>query len=261
MSLSATVRFLSVGFTCLMLASCATQEVETVNLVDTSSQAVAAQLSTAQVQVFSLDDPAPASVDLMAASPSGMAMGIQGQPSGTDSSVTVFPLDGSAAASPMGTAGGLPSLMPPSSAAPMPTSPFPQPLTPEPVSMLHQAAPVQGQTVPAATIFFDHSSSKIPNSGAEVLTHVAQGFQQMPGTIFYIEGHASARAASNDPVERHISNLKIAMDRAVSVSRELMRLGVPAESIKTTAIGDVKPAKDEAQSRRVEILASNVSPF
>lgn len=257
MRLSATVRFLSVGFTCLTLAACAStgEDVETVNLVDTSPASVAAQLSTPQVQVFSLDEAAPVmDAGVATAAPQGVA-------SGTDPSVTVFPLDGSVGAAASMGVGGMPSLMPPSSAAPMPESPFPQPLTPEPVSMLHQGAPTQGQTVPAATVFFDHSSSKIPNFGADVLKSVADGFRQMPGTVLHIEGHASVRAVSKDPVERHIQNLKVAMARAVAVSRELMRLGVPAESITTSAFGDTQPAKDESQSRRVEILASNISPF
>ena len=51
------------------------------------------------------------------------------------------------------------------------------------------------------------------------------------------------------------------MDRALSVSRELIRGGVPAERIQTTAWGDTKPPvggysmDPEAASRRVEIAA------
>ncbi len=81
------------------------------------------------------------------------------------------------------------------------------------------------------------------------------------GRMITIEGHASRRASTKDPVEARIINLKMSMQRALAVSQELIRKGIPAPSIKTTARGDNQPPQTleqgmsiESASRRVEIF-------
>lgn len=101
-----------------------------------------------------------------------------------------------------------------------------------------------------AKVFFDHDSTAIRPDGKQTITQVARSAS---GPV-QVDGYASTRAAAKDPVERHIVNLKTAMDRAFNVSRELMRGGVPAEAITTSAYGDTRPAAEgEAASRRVDI--------
>ena len=75
-----------------------------------------------------------------------------------------------------------------------------------------------------------------------------------------MEGHASTRAEAKDEVQRRIINLKISMDRAMNVMRQLIRDGVPAGAIQVTAHGDRVPpvavpgGDAEAAARRVEII-------
>lgn len=74
-----------------------------------------------------------------------------------------------------------------------------------------------------------------------------------------IDGHASRRTTLKDRREAHIVNLSIAMRRAENVANALIRHGVPARNIQTTAWGDTRPPSDtdgrdaEAAARRVEI--------
>ena len=177
-----------------------------------------------------------------------------GTPYSGDSSVMVYPMDGGGTTSPVP-----PGMMPPSGARQDYPSPFVDhsgflPMgsaqsAPGPQSMLPPADMRSGEP---ARIYFDHNSSSVNQAGKQVVGYVAQSAS---GPLA-VEGHASARAEAKDPVARHMTNLKVSMDRALSVSRELMQRGVPAASIKTSAFGDTRPASEgEAASRRVEIYS------
>ncbi len=178
---------------------------------------MAQYMSGGSVEVYSLDG-AP---DMMAQSGAG-GMDDGGRPAINDSSVTVYPFDS-------GYAPGLPPMAPPSTARPDFASPF------------AAGGP--------ATVLFKHNSAGLSSEAKQTIGQVAGS---AAGSV-KVEGHASTRSAATDPIERHMVNLKMSMDRALNVSRELIRKGVPAESIETTAFGDTRPASDEAASRRVEI--------
>lgn len=172
-----------------------------------------------------------------------------GTPYSGDSSVVVYPMDGGGAdiIAP-------PGMMPPSDAQGGYPSPFAGQgeFMPGPQSMLSPSDLRSGQP---ARVYFDHNSSAVNEAGRQVVGHVAQSAS---GPLA-VEGHASARTEAKDPVARHMTNLKVSMDRALSVSRELMSKGVPAEMIKTSAFGDTRPALDgEAASRRVEIYSGSM---
>lgn len=112
-----------------------------------------------------------------------------------------------------------------------------------------------------ARVFFPHNTTSLTGEGRSQVDQLARDYQTGAAAPLRVEGHASTRAETDDPVTRRIVNLKVSMDRALSVSRELIQKGVPAESIETSAYGDTQPPMmapgmdAEAASRRVEIRA------
>jgi outer membrane protein OmpA-like peptidoglycan-associated protein len=119
----------------------------------------------------------------------------------------------------------------------------------------YNTAPSSGSP---AKIYYNHGATRLDGSGKQVINNVANSYNAAP-TPLRIEGYASVRAQTNDPVKREILNLKTSMDRAINVSQELIKKGVPANYIRTIAYGDTKPASPsggvsvEDASRRVEI--------
>ncbi|MBI4031330.1 MAG: OmpA family protein [Proteobacteria bacterium] len=202
-------------------------------------------VSNSSVQVFSLDGAAAGGGPLGVAGPPPTGFGARegGVTAGTDPSVTVFPFDDGMDARHQEQLGMMPPPM-----APMASgregfaSPFGR-------------GPMRGDR--KAVVYFSHDSKTVTPASKEKLEQVTKDYGDQ---MLRVEGHASARAGAKDPVEKHMINLKVSMDRALNVSRELMHKGVPAERIETSAYGDVHPAPaqdgmtGEAASRRVEIL-------
>ncbi|MFN3701718.1 MAG: OmpA family protein [Alphaproteobacteria bacterium] len=113
---------------------------------------------------------------------------------------------------------------------------------------------------PIARIYFEHGSAKLTESDIRVITELAQLYNTNQGNALSVEGHASTSSSISDPVRRKEMNLKMSMERAYSVARALMHSGVPANAIRTVAWGDEIPATGnyamdvEAASRRVEVF-------
>ena len=220
--------------------------------LDMSTTQMAQQMSGGSVEVYGLDGAVP-----------GMADGQKlptdnaGAPYSGDSSVMVYSVDGGPAMS-----STPPGMVPPSDVRQGYPSPFVDHGGFLPMGGASALPPQSGLDVlppgasiaqtGAAQIYFDHNATAITPAGNDVIGHIAQSSS---GPI-QVEGYASMKAAAQDPVDRHIINLKTAMDRAYNVSRALMKRGVPAEAIKTCAFGDVRPSHEgEAASRRVEIYS------
>ena len=210
--------------------------------------AVASRTVDGDVQVFSLDGPAAGySSGFTATKASPMKYSVpDGVVSSRDSSVTVYPLDG--------------EMMQPS--APVALTGQTEALTP---SLPYPYPPLDhmdSQGVEPARIYFAHSAVKLDGPAKQVIKTVAQ--RAGTGAI-QVEGHASTRTATTNPVESRIVNLKVSMERAYDVTRELIRDGVPAETIQTRAWGDTRPAlsvdgkSTEDASRRVEIYVSPIA--
>lgn len=206
---------------------------------------VASYVSNENVQIFSLDGAAAGDGPLGVAGPppAGFASREGGVVAGTDPSVTVFPFDDGRDARHQPQFG----MMPP-------------PMMPMAAGREDFASPFGRGAMggnPKAVVYFDHDSKSVTPASKEKLERISSDYGNI---MLRVEGHASARAEAKDPVEKHMINLKVSMDRALSVSRELMHKGVPAEHIETSAYGDVRPAlaqdgmTAEAASRRVEIL-------
>lgn len=108
-------------------------------------------------------------------------------------------------------------------------------------------------------VYFDHDSAILTQKALEEISGVAEAFNAASGRTLSVEGHASVRANYNDAAHRKIVNLKISMDRAFAVARDLVAKGVPADVIRVTAWGEALPAQNldgktpEEAARRVEI--------
>lgn len=251
---------------CILLANCAYFEdsaapAETIDLTTrslTHGQAVTPQetsnaialisniSSSAQgsVEVFSLDNPGqryetPAAAVHAAAHPSALAPRMVASRD-NNASVQLF----SFGADPVPT--------------PSVTVPVAAPLTP-----MYRSAPIptaNHSSAKAAKVYFAHGVKSISKDGMSVLSRISEEMAGKKQPI-YVSGHASERAEVSDPTARKIANLKTSMDRAFAVTRTLIKQGVPAENIETTAWGETRPAPAtdtmdaETASRRVEISA------
>ena len=105
-------------------------------------------------------------------------------------------------------------------------------------------------------LYFEHDSTNLGRHDLEKIASIASGYR---GRTLNVEGHASIVANYQDARQKEIVNLKVSMDRAFAVSQELIKRGVPADSIRMMAWGDSKAPlavngmAPEAAARRVEI--------
>lgn len=281
------IRILSVSAVALSLSACATSEptspavmqrmgqdisltsdndksVEIVQapMSDDQMQQTYTALMTSQnqgsVQVFPIDQPVAPAVPVADLPPTSYqyspvdeAPRLQGKTYTGDSSVTLFPLDAQA---PAGGPHNLsaPGMVPPSSSV-MP-SPFEQGL----------GGVYTGQG--PSRIYFPHGGTTLNQAGKDAAKLLAAQCTSGSCGIVKVEGHASTRAVAKDEIQRRLINLKISMERAMNVSRQLILDGVPASAIQTTAYGDAVPPSvvegdAEAAARRVEIKTGAGSPL
>jgi outer membrane protein OmpA-like peptidoglycan-associated protein len=206
----------------------------------------ASVVSDGSVELYSFDSPG---VPVRAASAGVTTPGqgtMAGVPSSTDPSVTVFPFSED-----MYTPGVRPNnfygVRPPVNA---------EPLRLGDGSTAELLPMYVGQP---NRIYFDHGSAALTGAARQVIASVASQYGSMQAPIT-VEAHASQRAAVRDVARRTEVNYRMSMKRAMAVTKQLIAQGVPANMIKTTALGDTRPiamevdAESEALNRRVEIL-------
>lgn len=118
--------------------------------------------------------------------------------------------------------------------------------------------PVGGPVV----VKFEHGSAQIGETVRARLKAMADEQKARGGTIVVV-GHASSRTR-NLPVDKHkLANFGISLDRAQTVARELMRMGVAPQAIAVEARGDSDPIyhesmpAGEAENRRVEVFLNS----
>ena len=102
-----------------------------------------------------------------------------------------------------------------------------------------------------AAIYFERGSTTLDQNAMETLTSLVFSRNNM-GPISVV-GFASSESAIKDTVTRKIANLRTSMDRAYSVTRALVKKGVPSEVITVIANGENQQADTPDHSRRVEI--------
>ncbi len=119
-----------------------------------------------------------------------------------------------------------------------------------------------GLTLPAdgplVTIDFARGGSALDDAGRRALREVAGALRTGDGGRIRVVGHASRLSLGRDPVRGAAANLAVSLDRALSVARELMMLGVPDRSIAVSALSDSQPrrpnARGPAGDQRAEVF-------
>ncbi|HEY0901230.1 MAG TPA: OmpA family protein [Micavibrio sp.] len=207
------------------------------------------------VQVFSLDahDMSTPYMPEQSAAPTPQLPQGRGQQFGNNGNVQVFSLDDQ---NPSYNAGGFSPAMPQGRGG---IPPMVDGMTPMPGAQ-NNAALYQDSI---ARVYFPHGGKGVNSAGKQVTANIGQQCRSGGCGVVKVEGHASTRAEAKDEVQRRIINLKISMDRAMNVMRQLVRDGVPAGAIQVTAHGDRVPpmavpgGDAEAAARRVEIITGS----
>jgi outer membrane protein OmpA-like peptidoglycan-associated protein len=118
-----------------------------------------------------------------------------------------------------------------------------------------QAAAHAGQV---AVVHFAIGSTRLGPSARRTLRKVARMQREWRGAVRVV-GHASSRTVDMDLVKHNLVNFQVSLDRAQSVARELMRLGVEPRVLRIGASSDSDPVffevmpAGETGNRRVEI--------
>lgn len=139
-------------------------------------------------------------------------------------------------------------------ARPAPTGFSPQPQVPGTSSA---GAPILAGNA-AATVRFKAGSARLTAAGRREVRKIAGMYRQRGGAI-RVEGHASSRTRNMDPVQHHLVNFNVSLNRANAVANELVRQGVPAQSVFVAAMSDSRPLfyevmpAGDAGNQRVEI--------
>lgn len=221
---------------------------------------IADRASDGRVQLYPLEGVLPPNKP----SPASPAVQAQGFPvtaawGSSAPSVQVFPLDDDMRmALP-------PHLMSPTEASPLlPPSFESEPLAASsgawaPMSETGEFVTITAPGKQALKVYFAHDSSNLDHQAGDIIARILEYYRDSGGGLS-IEGHASVNANISDPVRRKIVNLKVSMNRAFAVAKYLIEKGVPAESIRTVAWGEVRPPSGtnsmnlEKAARRVEII-------
>lgn len=107
-------------------------------------------------------------------------------------------------------------------------------------------------------VFFASNSARIDDRAGAVLDNVAASFRAIGIRGFRISGHADRIGPSG-------YNRELAQHRVEAVKTQLVRRGIPADVIETTAMGEDNPLVEtpdgvgEPQNRRVEIVITCIS--
>ena len=84
--------------------------------------------------------------------------------------------------------------------------------------------------------------------------------QRERGGKLYVIGHSSSWTGDTNPVRHNMINFNLSLDRANTVARELLRLGLTTNEFSIGAVSDSRPLffevmpSGEAGNRRVEIF-------
>jgi outer membrane protein OmpA-like peptidoglycan-associated protein len=110
----------------------------------------------------------------------------------------------------------------------------------------------------SSTVYFGSGSTKISASDRQKLSRSIDAARDRDGFLRVV-GHASSSGGHGDQVGLMMANFQIAMDRANSVARELVKMGVPADRIRIDANTDAAPGMSGGDSaeRRAEIFVES----
>lgn len=127
---------------------------------------------------------------------------------------------------------------------------------PAPVELPQALPEVAAPAIEKYMVFFDFDRSDLTIEAADILKKVAENAEKGKVTRIELTGHA-------DRAGKDGYNQKLSARRAETVKKQLMRLGLPASEIATSAKGEREPLVQtndgvrEPQNRRVEIVYGN----
>lgn len=109
----------------------------------------------------------------------------------------------------------------------------------------------------ATDVLFGSGSAKLSKDGQAAIQEVATVLKDIEGRAFQVEGHTD-----NVPIKtaQYPSNWELAAARSLTVVKEMIDAGMPAERVSAASFGENKPAapnetKDgKAANRRIEIV-------
>ncbi len=110
-----------------------------------------------------------------------------------------------------------------------------------------------------AIVTFGQGSSKLSGTARRIIREVAE-MQRQRGGRLHVIGHASSWTGDMNPVRHNMINFGLSIDRANTVARELLRLGLTTREFSIGAMSDSRPLffevmpSGEAGNRRVEIF-------
>lgn len=113
--------------------------------------------------------------------------------------------------------------------------------------------------LPIGTVRFAIGSATVGSRGRQLLRRIARIAREQQGNLVVV-GHSSSRTRQMSEVRHEMVNFSLSLDRARSVARTLISMGVPAERIELSAESDREPIDDEdmplneARNRRAEIF-------
>lgn len=109
----------------------------------------------------------------------------------------------------------------------------------------------------ATDVLFGSGSAKLSKDGQAAIREVATVLKDIEGRAFQVEGHTD-----NVPIStaQYPSNWELASARSLTVVKEMIDAGMPAERVSAAAFGENKPAapndtkEGKAANRRIEIV-------
>lgn len=124
-------------------------------------------------------------------------------------------------------------------------------------AMSRQSYPAGG-SARVATILFSNGTAKLSVADMKILRQVSSILKDRGGRL-RIVGHASSRTRDMDLVRHKMTNFQVSADRADTVAKALLKIGVASELISVVARSDSDPVyyevmpSGEAGNRRAEI--------
>ena len=101
------------------------------------------------------------------------------------------------------------------------------------------------KSIQVGTIYFGDGSASLSREDVSIISAVRQAFGQTGGKIRVV-GHSSMSAKALSASRREEVNFRMSLRRANAVADELIRNGVPRQSVEVIAEGDRAPAYEES---------------
>lgn len=122
--------------------------------------------------------------------------------------------------------------------------------------------PDRGMLRFSSDLTFASGSDAVTAEGRETLIELAEILKAPEATGYELEivGHTDSQRISAATARRHPTNMHLSAHRAISVRRELVTMGLPADQIRAAGWGEHRPlvpntsSGNTPQNRRVEIF-------